>query len=153
MSILIAKPIVKNKFWIVENSGRKVATIQAVDEGGGVAFVSGARREMFPSFNLLKRKYNIEISRLERKNLSTGLREIYGYPTDSKIFNAVYDLQKRIPVYTKSSKSKCFFCAGYYWIKMGDVWSEIFCPKLIAVNRYEHRGPFHTEQELQKNKP
>ena len=32
---LLAKPVVKNKYWIVEESGNKVATIQAVE--GGVA--------------------------------------------------------------------------------------------------------------------
>ena len=34
----VAKPVVKNKYWIVESEGNKIATIQAV-EGGNVAYV------------------------------------------------------------------------------------------------------------------
>ena len=36
MSEIIAKPVVKNKFWIVESGGLKIATIQVIDEEGGV---------------------------------------------------------------------------------------------------------------------
>ena len=36
MSELIATPIVKNKFWVVEDRGEKIATIQARDDGGFV---------------------------------------------------------------------------------------------------------------------
>jgi hypothetical protein len=32
MSELIAKPVIKNKFWVVEESGNKIATIQARDD-------------------------------------------------------------------------------------------------------------------------
>ena len=38
----IAKPIVKNKFWIVERDGEKLATIQAIDEDGGYAVLDPA---------------------------------------------------------------------------------------------------------------
>jgi hypothetical protein len=44
MNDLIAKPVVKNKFWIVEQSGSQVATIQAIDEAGGFAYVHDNER-------------------------------------------------------------------------------------------------------------
>ena len=49
---LIAKPILKNKYWIVEEQGEKIATIQAIEEGGFV-YVDGASRRIYPSINLL----------------------------------------------------------------------------------------------------
>jgi len=36
MNELIARPVIKNKFWIVEEEGKKIATIQAVEDGGFV---------------------------------------------------------------------------------------------------------------------
>lgn len=152
MSTLVAKPVIKNKFWIVEDSGEKIGTIQAVEQGG-VTLVKGNNREMFPSFNLLKRKYNIEITKSERRNTAHSVQEIYGFPIAHKAYNAVFDLSKRIPIFTKSNKSKCFYCAGYYWIDLNDSWTEVFCPKLIAIKRYAYLGPFKSSEELQANKP
>jgi hypothetical protein len=55
----IAKPVVKNKFWVVEDQGTKIATIQAKDDGGFV-YVHDNQREYFPSVQILKKKYNIK---------------------------------------------------------------------------------------------
>ena len=51
MSEKIAKQIVKNKFWVVEDSGNKVATIQARDDGGFV-YVHDDEREYFSSIKI-----------------------------------------------------------------------------------------------------
>ena len=51
-----AKPVVKNKFWVVEEGGRQVATIQASPDG--LVLVKGHQREKFVNFKLLKDKYN-----------------------------------------------------------------------------------------------
>ena len=58
MTELIAKPVVKNKMWIVESAGTKVGNIMAVDEGG-VVYVHDNQRESFPSIKLLSKQYNI----------------------------------------------------------------------------------------------
>ena len=60
MTETIARPVVKNKMWIVEAAGEKVATILAVEESGGFVYVHDNKREMFPSIKLLSKKYNIE---------------------------------------------------------------------------------------------
>ena len=44
MNELVAKTIIKNKYWVVEQSGKKVATIQAV-ENGGFVYVQNNNRE------------------------------------------------------------------------------------------------------------
>ena len=58
MSDLIAKQIIKNKFWIVEDHGSKVATIQAVEDGGFV-YVHNTERKMFPTIKLLSKEFNV----------------------------------------------------------------------------------------------
>lgn len=145
---LEAKPVVKNKFWIVEQAGEKVATIQAAPDG--VVLVKGQKREKFVSLKLLKDKYNIHVGRApkaEKKAVNTY--EIYSFPTDCRPYNELYDVRRRLPFYTKSSKSKSVFCAGYYAIQLNGEWDEHFCPKAITVNRYPYHGPYATPAQAQ----
>ena len=148
MSELIAKPVVKNKFWVVEDSGNKVATIQARDDGG-YAYVHEEQREFFPSVKNLKQKYNIKFSSQEKPKKENN-KTVYGYPVVGRAYNQVWDVQRKLPIYSKTLKSKSLFCAGYYLIKLNSVWTETFCPKNITVNRYEYLGPFATKEEMRK---
>jgi len=146
----VAKPIVKNKYWIVESEGTKIATIQAVEEGGFV-YVHDNQRERFPSIKVLSKQYNIEFAKAEKikKDKSVG-HNVYGYPATSTPHNEVFDVQRKLPIYTKTLKSKSFFCAGYYIIKFSNSWVKATCPKLITLNRYEFQGPFRTTEDMSK---
>jgi hypothetical protein len=147
--MLEARPVVKNKFWIVEQAGQQVATIQAAPDG--VVLVKGQKREKFVSFKLLKDKYNIHVGRatkLPTKDITTN--EIYNYPTDCRPYNELYDVRRRLPFYTKSAKSKSVYCAGYYAIQLNGEWARHFCPKSITVNRYPFHGPYATPAEADR---
>lgn len=148
MSELIAKPVVKNKFWVVEESGNKIATIQARDDGG-YAYVHDELREYFPSVKNLKQKYNIKFGsadKIKKENVKT----VYGYPITGRAYNQVWDIQKKLPIFSKTLKSKSFFCAGYYLINLNQEWVEHFCPKNLTVSRYKYIGPFKTREEMRK---
>lgn len=148
MSDIIAKPVVKNKFWIVEEGGEKIATIQAIEEGG-FAYVHDEQRELFPSIKMISKKYNIEFVKAERpKKEKLDVYDVYGFPTNTQPNNEVLDVQRYLPIYTKGSKSKSFFCAGYYIIKFSSTWVRAYCPKLITLNRYEYQGPFKTQERM-----
>ena len=148
MTELIAKPVVKNKMWIVENGGIKVGNIMAVEEGG-VVYIHNDQREMFPSIKLLSKEYNIEFVKAEKpKRVKQDVYEVYGFPTNSAPNNEVLDVQRYLPIYTKGTKSKSFFCAGYYIIKFSSTWVRAYCPKLITLNRYEYQGPFKTQERM-----
>jgi hypothetical protein len=148
MSDIIAKPVVKNKFWIVEEGGEKIATIQAIEEGG-FAYVHDEQRELFPSIKMISKKYNIEFVKAEKpKKEKLDVYDVYGFPTNTQPNNEVLDVQRYLPIYTKGSKSKSFFCAGYYIIKFSSTWVRAYCPKLITLNRYEYQGPFKTQERM-----
>lgn len=142
----IAKPVIKNKFWVVEDHGQKIATIQARDDGG-VVYVNDEQREFFPSVKLLKQKYNIKFSS-PIKAQKGQTNQVYGYPITGKAYNEVYDIKRRLPIYTKTEKSKSQYCAGYFLINLNNQWSKVFCPKSITINRYEFFGPYKTENEI-----
>jgi len=138
---MIAKPIVKNKFWIVEQEGKKIATIQQHTEG--IAWVETSKREQFANIDLLKNHYNLHFDRPNSKSIKSTNKEVYEFPCNSTPFNGVWDLKHRVPLYTKSKKSKCFYAAGYYLMDN----EIVFCPKYIYINRLSFVGPFKSEQE------
>lgn len=144
---LEAKPIIKNKFWIVENEGQQIATIQATDNG--VVLVKDHNREAFANFKLLSAKYNIRLGKSQKQTKNTPVyNNIYGFPTSSKPYNVLYDVKRRLPFFTKNSKSKSFYCAGYYIVQINDQWTEHFCPKSITLKRYPYYGPYHSIDEM-----
>lgn len=144
----IAKPVIKNKFWVVEDHGQKIATIQArVDRG--FVYVHDEQREFFASVQILKQKYQIKFGSAE-KTKKENAKTVYGYPISSKSYNEVWDVQRRLPIYSKTVKSKSLFCAGYYLINLNGVWSEHYCPKNITLSRYKFQGPFCTKEEMQQ---
>jgi len=75
------------------------------------------------------------------------VNECHGYPTKWAPHNSMYDVQRRLPLFTKSDQSKSLFCAGHYVIKFPKNWVRSFCPKLITIERYPYQGPFKTEEE------
>jgi hypothetical protein len=145
----IAKPVIKDKFWVVENHGQKIATIQAREDGGFV-YVHDEQREFFPSVKNLKQKYNIKFGTAE-KTRKESTKTVYGYPISGKSYNEVWDVQRRLPIYSKTPKSKSLFCAGYYLIKLNNMWSEHYCPKNITLSRYEFRGPYQTKEQMKEH--
>ena len=62
----------------------------------------------------------------------------------------MYDVQRKLPLFTKSNASKSLYCAGYYIIKFDKGWVKSHCPKLITIERYPYKGPFKTEFEMKQ---
>ena len=57
----------------------------------------------------------------------------------------MYNVQKKLPLFTKSKKSKSLYSAGYYIIRFDKGWVRSFCPKLVTLEKYSYKGPFKTE--------
>jgi hypothetical protein len=146
---LLAKTILKNKFWIVEDStNNKVATIQAVEDGSFVFVDKQSTRQKYPSIKLLTAQHNIAFDKSKKTQQSNvELHDLYGFPISQTAHNIYCDIQHKFAVFTKNKKSKSFFCAGYYAIKFNHGWVKAYCPKLITLNRYEFIGPFKTKLE------
>ena len=146
---LLAKSVIKNKFWVLENDGKQVGTIQV--NPLGVTLVSKGKREKFSSLKILSDRYNIVVdTQKPEKVKKKEEQDVYGYPCAYKAYNILWDVPKKLPVFTKGKKSKSFFCAGYYAVKFNNGWVKSFCPKLITLQRYEDKGPFKTEIEMKQ---
>lgn len=149
MSQLLAKAIVKNKCWIVENNGHKIGTI--LTNPLGVVYQYENKREQFASLKLLSDRHNIVVDKTPPKKVITESNTVYGFPCEYKANNILWDVKHKLPIFTKGNKSKSFFCAGYYIVKFNNGWVKSYCPKLITLNRYPYAGPYDTSEEMQEH--
>lgn len=151
MTELIAKPVIKNKFWIVEDQGTKIATIQAIEEGGFV-YVQDQARQKYASIKVLSKEHGIvfDTGAVKKEKAAVTEHEVYGFPVGTRAWNTLWDVKHQFPVYTKTNKSKSYYCAGYYIIKFNNGWVKSYCPKFITLNRYEFKGPFKSKIEMQE---
>ncbi len=146
---MLAKPVIKNKFWVVENTtGDQIATIQKITNSKKVVLVNREGRKAYPSITVLSKQHNIKIGRVIIEPAAEESGVVYDYPADGDVFNVMYNVQKNLPLYTKLEASKSFFCAGYYIISFNGNWVKNYCPKLLTLERNDYKGPFFTEDAM-----
>jgi hypothetical protein len=150
MSEIHAKPIVDGKFWIVEEDGEKIGVLKITEQKKYVLSVKNSiktfdnKKSLFTEFG--KDFFTIKSS----TNITTVDLSVQGYPTSSEPYNPIFDVKRKLPLFTKSDKSKSMYCAGYYIIKFDKGWVKSFCPKLITLERYPFQGPFKSELEMKQ---
>jgi hypothetical protein len=151
MHELKANPIINNKFWIVEKEGEHFATLRK-NENNKFVLSNASLFEIYANKDSLTKKYGKDFFSLntKKKKEDNSFKEVHGYPTSVVPHNALFDVRRKLPLFTKSSDSKSLYCAGYYIIKFDKGWVKSFCPKLITVQRYPYQGPFVSEIEMRQ---
>jgi hypothetical protein len=148
---LHAKPIIDNKFWIVEKSGEKFATLRK-DEENRFVLSNDTGIKIFNTKESLTKQFgkNFFVAKIVKEADNANLNEVHGFPTSTTPYNPMYDLKRKLPLFTKSTDSKSHYCAGYYIIRFDKGWVKSHCPKLITLQRYQYEGPFKTEIEMKQ---
>ena len=93
---------------------------------------------------------NFFIAKIIKEADNAEPNEVHGYATSAAPHNSMFDVKRKLPLFTKSSDSKSLYCAGYYVIRFDKGWVKSFCPKAITLQRYEYQGPFKTEIEMKQ---
>ena len=151
-----AKTLIKDKFWIVEENGEKIGTLQKQDHNGWIFLSKRDKREEFHTEQALYEKFGVGLFNNDIQPQQTIIEseetdyDVHGYPVNQKAYNPMYDVQKQLPIYTKTPKSKSLFCAGYYIICFEKGWRKAYCPKVITLQRYPYKGPMKTKLEMQQ---
>ena len=146
------KQLLPDRFWIIEHNGSRIGTIQRHDlnqfivTGTDSSVATLTLDEIDEQFGLFQQK-QLESFEDQEKNIA---KECYGYPTKHTPYNAVYDVQHKLPLYSKSQNSNNMYAAGYYCVKFPKGWVKGFCPKLSTIAENEYRGPFKTVIEQRK---
>ena len=145
-----AKVLIPEKEWLIRNGEEKIGSIFKVKKG----YVVLHKGQAIPFKDLADVKSAIGIAMFEeslkkvKKDMDKATEYvIYDYPCKSKPHDPLFNVQKKLPLYTKRLKSKSQHCAGHYIIKFRKGWVKSFCPKLITLERYPYQGPWKTEEE------
>lgn len=145
---ITSKVLIPNKEWIIETDQGKVGSIAKNKKE--YFFLQKGKKIPIKDIKDIKKKFGFDLFEnniLFKSKLDTQSYSIYDYPCSSKPHTPIFNIKKRLPIFSKSSKSKSQYCAGYYIIKFRKGWVKSFCPKLITLERYPYYGPFKNEPD------
>jgi hypothetical protein len=141
---IIAKPVIDKQYWILKKDNQKVGIIEASDNGVIVKIQNTV--SSYKTIKMAGRAANIEFEpAIKTKKVSTN--QVHGFEVTGRLFNALWDVKHKLPLFTRSEKSKSWFAAGWYMVKQHRTWKLVQHPKLITLQRYKYQGPFHSKEE------
>jgi hypothetical protein len=144
MNELVAKPIIKDQYWVVTDGDKKVGNVLA-NSAGYEVILNGSTLQFNNTKDIAKQtKITFQPVKSNKVKVEMPYPE---YPTTSKTYNNIFDIKRKLHLYTKTLKSKCYHAAGYFIIDQNGHKSVVFCPKYIFIQRYDYVGPFKTEDE------
>jgi hypothetical protein len=141
---LVAKPVIDKQYWILQQDDRKIGNVEACQ--GGYQVRINNQVTQFKTIRMLQQRVDIKFENIPKTNRPRIGHEVHGYPTATRAYNGIWNVPNRLPMYTKTVKSKSWYAAGWYAVKQGRAWETVQDPKLIVLQRYPYQGPFHTPE-------
>lgn len=142
--MILAKPVIANRYWILKQEDRKVGSIEAHPDGYQVRVNDSVAR--FKTRPMLRKTVGIDFHPVFKKT-KPPQNQVYGYDVGCRAYNQIWDVRRRIPLFTKTPRSKSWYAAGWYKVKQHRRWCVMHNPKLIILDRYQFQGPFHTQEK------
>lgn len=148
--MLRAKAVMPNKFWILETlNGQRSGTMSKHTESVKVAI--NGEETVYDSIDIACRELVISMIEPEDETVQESKEEsVEGFPTKCAAFNPTWDIKRKIPVFTKTEKSRTLHAAGYYIISFETGWVPSFCPKVSTLDANEYKGPFRDKLEMRE---
>jgi hypothetical protein len=146
--MILAKPVVANRYWILKKDDEKIGEVEAGDRGVTVKINNQVLQ--YSTIRMAGRDANIEFEPAPRAR-PRSTNEVYGYAVSGRVYNPMWDVKHRLPLYTRDNKSKSWYAAGWYCIQQHRNWRVIRNPKLIMLQRYKYQGPFHNEEQARES--
>jgi hypothetical protein len=147
---IVALPVVDKQYWILKENDQKIGNVEAC--AGGYQVKINNQIQQYKTIKMVEQRVKIQFESLPKlTKTKPKLNLVHGYPAAGRIYNPMWDLQQKLPIYTKTNKSKSWFAAGWYRVKKGRSWATVQDPKLIVVQRYPYQGPYFTQEEAEHN--
>jgi hypothetical protein len=148
--MIIAKPIIKDKFWILKQDDNKIGNIEACNDGYTIQINDKIAR--VKNISAVRQDPDFAFDSVPSLHKNAAEYLVHGYHTGTRSYNSIWDVQRRIPLFTKSRKSKSWYAAGWYVVKQRREWEVVQNPKLITLQRYPYQGPYHTKEQANEHK-
>jgi len=147
---LIALPVIDKQYWILKDNDRKVGNVEAC--AGGYQVKINNQVEQYKTIKMVEQRVHVHFESTPKSIKEKSLTNlVHGYPVAGRIYNPVWNVPHKLPIYTKTNKSKSWFAAGWYKVKKGRNWRVLQGPKLIMLQRYTYTGPYYTREEAEHN--
>lgn len=143
-----AKPVVTNRYWILKHNDQKVGQVEADDQGYVVKIHNRVAR--YKTIPMVRKHMDIDFVPPTRSTPPIP-GQVHGFETGCRAYNAMWSVRHRLPLFTKTAKSKSWFAAGWFAINQNRNWRVERNPKLIVLERYEFRGPFHNREQANES--
>ena len=141
--MILAKPVIDQQYWILKQGDRKVGAVEA--DGDGYVVSMNSNRQRYSSIPTVGNGVNIRFEPAARMPKPDPY-QVHGYDTGCRAHNPVWNVQMRVPLFTRQPKSRSWLAAGWYLVKKHRTWQVMRNPKLILLERYPYQGPFHSEE-------
>lgn len=146
--MLRAKAVIPNKFWILENNdGTRKGTLSIQNKKAKVVLDNTETTYEDINQACWDLAINLDTSK-DEVQIDTQEESVLGYPIKCAAYNPIWDIKRKIPVFTKTEKSKTLHAAGYYIINFDTGWVPSFCPKVSTLDVNEYQGPFKDKLEM-----
>jgi hypothetical protein len=140
--MILAKSVIKDKFWILEENAQRVGMMNFKDN----SYTINLKRKDY-TINSQQELKTLGIEFVKRDYSHGGHLEVLGYPTDQE---EVFNVQEidGYPTFTKKAASKSTHVAGWYGIRFKNGWVCTLCPRLTTIKTNKHVGPYRTKMDL-----
>tara|TARA_B100000989_G_C19443854_1_gene428583 strand:+ start:263 stop:751 length:489 start_codon:yes stop_codon:yes gene_type:complete len=147
-----AKPVIKDKFWIVKDESVNIATIEKREDSFIV--IEANVKTKVETIEAVNEKFGEDIFSNTPSSLAKPIHQkfdIDGYPVKVEPFNVEWF--DTIPTFTKSQKSSDRYCAGFYGVRFEGGTFLSNNPKLSTITEkcVDFIGPYKTEMEASIN--
>ena len=142
---LIAKPVIDQQFWILQENNRKIGNVEAC--AGGYQVRINNQVAQYKTMSMIERQAHVQFENNKKSIVLSNPNQVHGYPTESRAYNGIWNVPDKLPLYTKTNKSKSWYAAGWYQVRQGRNWETVQDPKLIVLQRYPYHGPFYTKEQ------
>lgn len=147
--MLIAKPVIDKKFWILQRDNEKVGNVEATENGYQVKINN--QIEEYKTIKMVEQRVNVQFESFKKIKAQPVTNRVYDYTAKGKAYNITWNVQHKLPLFTKSRASKSYHAAGWYLLKQFAEWEVVQDPKFILLQRYPYKGPYHTKEEVETN--
>lgn len=145
--MIVAKPVVPDQYWILQENNQKIGNIEANPDGFAVRINNDITN--YKTLSMIQERISVDFQLVEKKLVEAPEFQVHGFDTVEKPYNPVLDIKHQLPLYTCEPRSRSWYAAGWYRVRQGRNWDVVQCPKLILLQRYRYQGPFKTKQEAE----
>lgn len=143
--MILAKPIVENQWYILKKDNRKIGQLELKENGNCTIKILDSVVS-YKTIKMAREAVNIQFEPAETATPMPS-NQVYGHDVEGAVFNPLWDVKHRLPLFTREEKSKSWFAAGWYRVKQHRKWKTVQHPKLITLERYAYQGPFNSKEE------